>query len=752
MSRKLVALLLALVLLPVGLGALAEEQVQSPITGMQARQLADEVLQSGFVQVAQTAELALYLQNDREGIAVKDLRNGMVWFSSVQEWQLYGAKKPNKVWSNNICSLFQLVYAMAENATGDILINAAAALEHTVESEPLENGVALAYFFPELDIGLRLEFILDGDAMDVRIPQVGVSEGTAYYLMAVNLMPFFGATVDADEGYYVYPNGCGELYRFKEKRFRQNALKTYSIPVYSPMLMEEDTFPFHENELMDEAFRQTANSAMLPVYGVKVEDAAFCTVIRQGDADAEIFVSPSGVSVELNRMYTRFTYRKSYGVKGSNVSVAGGSSTSYLAVLIDKEQRTGDRSQRYVFLDGNQADYSGMACAARAVFLDDGRLQSQEKELPGVALDVTMSAIRSQLLYDEYVVMTDFQAAQAFVETLAAADIHPVLTLKGWTPAGAAGYPTGSEAAAALGGGRGMEALAAQCEEAHIPVLVQASLLKMRSGTGGFDVNKEAARDGNRFIYKYSKNGCDYYLMHPDATLHRAEKLQTVLARAGIDGIAYADAGKVLFDAYGDRLYTRKNMAQAFSDMLGQTARQLGYSAAEGGNLYALGGSDLLRGITDTSERFHFGDESVPFWQMIAHGTVAYTGQAMNLFYDETLQRLKDIEYGYTPCFELTDQNVSALKDTDYSLLFNARWQSWYERLIETAREQDGELAKVRGAYMVRHEVLSDTLRRVRYDNGIAVYVNYSDDAAWVDGLRIEGQSYRVQEEAEGND
>ena len=186
--------------------------------------------------------------------------------------------------------------------------------------------------------------------------------------------------------------------------------------------------------------------------------------------------------------------------------------------------------------------------------------------------------------------------------------------------------------------------------------------------------------------------------------------------------------------------------------MLASSREKLGWCAVEGGNLYLLGQADLVRSVPNDSDRFYFGDESVPFWQMVVHGCVAYTSQPMNLYYDETLQRLKDIEYGNTPCFELTEASVTALKDTDYSLLFSARWDSWHEKLIGIAGEQDGSLAQLRQAHILRHDVLSDTLRRVTYDNGAAVYVNYGIEAAQTNGLTVAGQSYLVVEGAYGHE
>ena len=742
MKRWLMLYLLLLMLWPVA--AHGQEEPAAPLTGESARIIAQEALDTEFEQMAASETLVLYLQKEREGIAVKDLRSDMVWFSSVQPWQMYGAKAPNKQWGQNIRSLFQLLYAKSENATGDVLQASPGGQEHTLEVLKADNGFGLRYDFPQLELGLDIYFMLDGSTMDVMIPQDQLREGEAFYLMGINLMPFFGATTDVDEGYFLYPNGSGEIYRFKDKKFRQSSMRTYQLPVYAPQIMNYNSFPYG---VEDSLWRgNTSNSAMLPLYGIKNGQSAFCVVMTQGDRDADIFISPAGVSVELNRMYTRFTYRKSYGVLGSDVSVGGGFSNSYLAMLIDAEGRPGDRSQRYIFLANEQADYSGMACAARDELMARGVLNASEAELPTLVLDVFCGIIRPEILFNVFVDVTGFDDVQAMVTDLKAAGITPMVNLKGWGNKGAVGYPVLQPAAAKLGGISALKRLAETCREAGVSLTLQANLFKMKKSAGGFELQLDAARDGNNFIYQFESAGefTTLYLMHPNRARLHAENLLAYALEAGVSGIVFEDYGGSIYDAYGEKSTMRAPMAAIWRDILSKTRDELGVSGAVGGNAYTLDSVDILRDVPEKSTLFLFGDESVPLFQMIVHGSVAYTGQPMNLFYDAQAQRLKNIEYGFTPTFELTQKNTVDLSDTAYNMLFTAQYASWEANLKETYLEQVQVFKQFESARMLRHEQVASKVYQVTYDNGCRVLVNYGDVPYTTAGQQVPPLGYLV--------
>ena len=49
-------------------------------------------------------------------------------------------------------------------------------------------------------------------------------------------------------------------------------------------------------------------------------------------------------------------------------------------------------------------------------------------------------------------------------------------------------------------------------------------------------------------------------------------------------------------------------------------------------------------------------------------------------------------------------------------------------------------------AMIVRHEMLAEGVNKVSYDNGVVFYINYNQDAVTVDGMTIDGLSYKAGE------
>ena len=45
---------------------------------------------------------------------------------------------------------------------------------------------------------------------------------------------------------------------------------------------------------------------------------------------------------------------------------------------------------------------------------------------------------------------------------------------------------------------------------------------------------------------------------------------------------------------------------------------------------------------------------------------------------------------------------------------------------------------------MTNHEILSEDVRRVTYENGVVIYVNYSDNEQKADGFTIPANDYIV--------
>ena len=51
---------------------------------------------------------------------------------------------------------------------------------------------------------------------------------------------------------------------------------------------------------------------------------------------------------------------------------------------------------------------------------------------------------------------------------------------------------------------------------------------------------------------------------------------------------------------------------------------------------------------------------------------------------------------------------------------------------------------------MIRHDMLSDTLVRISYEDGSCLYVNYGETSETVNGLMVKGRGYLLSVPSEG--
>ena len=175
-----------------------------------------------------------------------------------------------------------------------------------------------------------------------------------------------------------------------------------------------------------------------------------------------------------------------------------------------------------------------------------------------------------------------------------------------------------------------------------------------------------------------------------------------------------------------------------------------GFAAVYGGNTYILENADRLFDIPFEDSGQIFTDECIPFYQMTVHGSIPYSSGPGNLFYDETVQKLKWVEYGYIPYYQLTYRESNILKNTRYKQLFSSCYKDWLDTAISTYKEFNSRLGDVWSEYIIEHEKIKDGLFRVKYQNSVTVYVNYNEKTEMVDGYHVNALDYLVVD-GEGN-
>ena len=733
MRKRLVCLLLTLCML-FPLMAAGEETAEKTGNGEMEQFLPFE----GTIPVLENEWLTLYFTPDYNGLCVQDHRNGRQWYSQVQESQIPEGTRVNKTWAKRGQSLFLLNYTDVQAATGNVVMTDTVAGEPVKTTEIQNEAFRLTFDFETLGLKLALEFRLEEDSLLVTIPFDSIEERDVNVITRVALLPFLGSANDWEDGYILYPNGCGELYRFKEEKYRTNALSTFTLPVYSPHITQAAGFPLGVETDMN--VDSSAFVANLPAFGLKKGDAAMAAVIEAGDEDSDIVVNPGGVSLPVNNAYVNLVYRNNYGTRGQQINVGGSTELSYVSLLTDREIRSGDRKVRYVFLTEKDADYSGMARAVRKSYQERGILTRLE-DTPDVCLDVFCTVEQQQVLTKEMLTFTTFAQARQMVEWFLEQGYDLTVNVKGWGSKGILGYPVYTPAAASSGGEKELAELAEFCAEHQVGLKLQVNPVKLKEGNDGFLPLTNAARDGNDYIYSIAVGKKTYYLQNHAFATEQLKKLRAYQQRTGASGLTFEDLGSYLFDDFAGGTLMRSDYVDLWQNALTEE------DALIGGNGCMLGTVSLLREIPEQSSLISLGDESVPFYQMVVHGSVAYTGQPVNLFYDDVGQLLKMVEYGYTPCFELTGEGVSRLSSTDYQMLFSARFDTWKDEIADYAADFIEWSEQIGTRSFTEHRQLSANVYESVFED-VRVLVNYGSE----EEMGVPAGGWRLVKEGKSNE
>ena len=121
---------------------------------------------------------------------------------------------------------------------------------------------------------IPLEYKLLKDRLVVSVnPSEITYNDNGYYLVDVDVLPYFGAAGTEDNGYIFVPDGSGALIDL-------NNQKT-NVTAYTANVFGDDLTKNFMNDKLSEA--DASLSVKLPVFGLKKDDSAFLAVITDGE-------------------------------------------------------------------------------------------------------------------------------------------------------------------------------------------------------------------------------------------------------------------------------------------------------------------------------------------------------------------------------------------------------------------------------------------------------------------------------------
>jgi hypothetical protein len=595
---------------------------------------------------------------------------------------------------------------------------------------------------------IPLDYVLKEDQLVVTVATDHIEEKPAGKLSTIEVLRYFGAAGVKDQGYMFVPSGSGSLISFNNGK---TTSEPYVQQVYAldPLII---------------SYRQTQRMepARLPVFGMKKNNNAWFAMIQDGDAIASIQADISGKLNSYNYVFSYFNLRDN-----EQLSMFGATGSEADLPVVDNKMYSGNITIKYTFLNKENANYSGMARYYQNQLVKGGILTrlDDSRDMP-FYLDILGGFEKRALFvgipYKTTYAMTTFEEAGKIVDALREQGIKNIrLRYMGWFNDGYYHDIAKSvHVIGKLGGKSGLRKLGAKLEESGGRLFPDVAFQKVSYTSNSFLPTFEASRYISGISVCLSPynpatmrmwtrfDDAVYYIQSPAVLPKVVDGFAASYTKLGLKGLSLRDLGDILAsDKRRKRPIDRefaKDIGTGQLDKLDKAAEGM---MIEGGNSYALAYASDLTCMPDSSNQFFIADEEVPFYEIVVHGFIDYTGGPFNLnsAYNHEEEVLKMLEYGVAPHYSWTYEETSKLKNTSMEYMFSTHYTDWMDDAVKIYGENVQIQSKLRTQKMTEHIRHKEGVYEMKYQNGASVYVNYTNTPFNTSGITVKARSYAVK-------
>ena len=439
-----------------------------------------------------------------------------------------------------------------------------------------------------------------------------------------------------------------------------------------------------------------------------------------------------------------------------------------------------DIAVEYRFLEGDDADYSGIARSYRDYQLKRGAcrpLSARLKEQPLLEYAVRHPEVRIRQawkpvpspVFDQVTrneppvkpVVTFDRVKEIVDECLRQGVDGAEFCLVGWNVGGHDGrFPQIFPVEPTLGGEEKLKECVKYAQEKGYQIVGHSSFRDcyMIADTWDSEYVVEKNPDGTLKKGKTSWGGGRLYTMCPQRAYERfCPKQCAEMATLGFKGLFYVDVttSRSLFPCNDPRHRLNNGQRAVWeANIMNELRSTFGGSASEGAFDFCIGSVDSALTVQWVKPfdppKNKMVDEYIPLWQLVYHGIVVSTPFRTMINCTANPDKrflLKLAEFGGRPtyywhsCF-VTGRppsmgTVDLEATTDEKMRQSVAWMK--QGCDEYARRSDLQFQ-----FMERHEVLSPGVARITYGNGAKMLVNYTGAVVAVDGVDVPSMDYVV--------
>lgn len=695
------------------------------------------ITKDDYEKVAESDTYIMYLYEPRLSILLENKETGEILESTLSDEQDDG--ESNTSWNAYMKSGIVLSAIIGTTNTYQVdLITC----DNTMNVTKKDNGFSAEIFFTQYQFGLTVDVTLEDDELVVNVPDDSIiekKEGT--YISTVSLFPFMGYThMDEEDGYMLIPDGNGALIYLDNKEGK------YSTG-FSQMIYGKDS-GFTDSStktLLWDKYETVvdANQVIAPIFGMThlSQQLGYLAVVESGDERASVEAHPNGVMVNYNRCFAKFLLRDIY-VQPLNNSNSG------TVTNVETDRAHDDLQVRYLLLDGDDADYSGMAVSYRNYLLDNDLVSVKDTSY-NTRVDFLGTDREEFLFSTKAVTMTTTDNIEEMYGDLQDAGVSSLLTIyKGWQKGGIYNVPiTKYKADSHIGGTSALTDLITSSAENNYNIYLYNDALRANADTSNTTFNVVKKINKRTFKEELKEEVYDTFLyLTPARTEDTLEKFVTSYTKEGVSNLALSGITNSLYSySYKGDFYSRQDCLQSYADTVAAVDENTNL-VLEQPFAYLWDNTDAFLDMPLGSSDYMYIDEEVPFLSMVLKGILPMYSDYVNFEANKTEFFLQMVESGVYPSFYITYENSSGLIYTNSSDLYSTEYATYRDTIVEYDEELRQVAEAVDGAFITNHEKMDNCVTAVTYDNGVVIYVNYSDNDVTVDGTKVEAMSYKVGE------
>ncbi len=699
--------------------------------------------EAGFQQVAENEKMILSADYTTGEIRITEKATGKQWYSNPQDREQDElATVKNKLHAQfymNCINLDKGVEISYDNYSGSIT-------KGNMKHEKVENGVKFIFGFPVANVYVPVQYTLteDGFQAEIVTSEIEGVGANPFLVESISLLPFFGAGGLEDEGYLLVPDGSGALIDFNNGK---QSMQTYQAPVYG----RNPAMPLENQETIRENIH-------LPVFGAKVNDSGFLAVITAGEGCSTISATTSRKTSSYNQVYANAVLRE-YNLKKS--ASTGDALNASHTVEYSKDLMDGENyCVRYFFLNGEDANYAGMANLYRDYLKDSGMLKdsplADEKymvvDLVGA---VSIKKYVVGILRPVVTALTTYDDVCQVVKELKSQGVENiVINYVGALNSGLNNKMYASvKSESVLGSKKDFQNMVNYLQEQGVLLFMESDPVNLYENGNGYKENQDSVKTFfNKYAFQYQykldmgtfDNTTRWHLLRPALVNELTAKFSQSMQDAGLKNISFASLGDMLYSDYSEDNYiSRTGTLKLWNEALKTAEEASEYLMVHGGNVYANAYADVITDVPDAHSNFDMQDRSVPFYQMVFQGDTLLTAVGINTTVDYERAFLKALETGCSVKYNWIYGDVSQLVGTEYNTMVSYSYDYWKDVAVEEYKRMQEAVGSLAGEEIVGHEYLSENVTVTRYESA-EVIVNYGDDAFTYGDKTVAARDYLI--------